>query len=340
MKFKNLLFCLIIIFLFITFCQKQQPDIFNVAIQHLSDRVVVISGTQFATNQLAIKSQNGLILVDTGISPEYAIVVRDSLEQIFDQDKFVYVINTHHHWDHVQGNQAFPEATIVGHENCEAAMRLQKPANVLNKTLAKSINEGKKGVEKYLPPPPPSHILIDQKNGYQLTPPKLTFNDRLTIKAGDITMELFYYGKGHTDNDILIYVPEESLLVVGDLFYKKSLPPFSNRKNLQVSRWIDVLNRVLEENNSIKYVVPGHYEIFGREELESFRNYIETLWRDIGNEISKDKSLSEIQKHFSLQNMFPKLVNKDMSGEKGGSLHQGNVEKFWRQYKTTNKKMK
>jgi glyoxylase-like metal-dependent hydrolase (beta-lactamase superfamily II) len=299
----------------------------NIEFNYLNHRTILISGTQFNTNQVAIKSSKGIILIDTGISPEYAIIVKDSLKKLFKEDDFAYIINTHYHWDHSQGNQIFSEAPIIAHVNCELAMN--KQASTTIPVIESSIMENNNQIMDSIPPPPPSHILTNGEGGFRLTTPTIAFSDYLNVKSGDITLHLIYYGQGHTTNDILIYIPEVELLAVGDLFYKKSLPQFSKHNKLEVERWISSLRFVLEEGKSIKYVISGHDEIFSKKELEQYSDYINTMWEGIKSEVAIDNSLEETKRKFNLVNKFPELIEKDMKSQSGSSVHYGNIETFW-----------
>ncbi len=325
---KTLSILIISFFLVISIvCRAQSTYPINIKFKYLNERTILISGTQFATNQVAIKSNQGIILIDTGISPEYAMIVKDSLKKLFNEDDFAYIINTHHHWDHVQGNQMFSETQIIAHVNCEFAMNKQATTTIPLIEYAKTENNNL--LKDSIPPPPPSHILVNGERDFRLTPPTIVFSDYLIVKSGDITLHLIYYGEGHTNNDILIYIPEVELLAVGDLFYKKSLPQFGNRNKLDVTRWISSLRFMLDNEKSIQYVIPGHNEIFSKKELEQYLNYINTLWEGIKFEVANKKSLNETKKKFSLENKFLDLVVKDMKSDNGSSLHNGNVEKLW-----------
>ncbi len=62
------------------------------------------------------------------------------------------------------------------------------------------------------------------EDNFELTYPNITFNDRMTLRFGDITVDMRYLGAAHTDGDIIIYVPEEKLPIVGDVFHYSYLP--------------------------------------------------------------------------------------------------------------------
>ena len=50
------------------------------------------------------------------------------------------------------------------------------------------------------------------------TPPNVTFTDQMTLFRGDREIRLAYTGRGHSDTDILVYLPKERVLMTGDFF--------------------------------------------------------------------------------------------------------------------------
>ena len=76
----------------------------------------------------AIKSEKGLIIIDTEHCPVIMSEIKKRMEKDFDCSTYWYVINTHGHWDHASGNQVFPESILVGHEKCPKFME-RSPAN-------------------------------------------------------------------------------------------------------------------------------------------------------------------------------------------------------------------
>ena len=68
------------------------------------------------------------------------------------------------------------------------------------------------------------HIISELSAGIDYTPPTIAFADRMTLDMGDVNLQMIYFGKGgHSGSDIIILVPEEKLVVTGDLFLADSL---------------------------------------------------------------------------------------------------------------------
>ena len=112
------------------------------------------------------------------------------------------LVNTHHHGDHTHGNFVFgPGVTIIGHEKC----RTEVIATGLGTTaMWPYVDWGE----------------------ITITPPNVTFNDRLTLYVDDLRVELIFVGPAHTTNDIIAWVPERKLLFSGDTVFNGGTPFF------------------------------------------------------------------------------------------------------------------
>jgi len=103
----------------------------------------------------------------------------------------------------------------------------------------------------------------DFKNVFVSTPPSITFNDRMILNLGDITVKLDYFGRAHSTSDIFIHIPEEGILMTGDLFLdQRWVPLFAGQPVLDVDRWIEVLQRALDGDDTPSKVIPAHMDIW------------------------------------------------------------------------------
>jgi cyclase len=141
------------------------------------------------------------------------------------------LINTHHHGDHTYGNSLIGAATIVGHEKCrEEVLSFGLPANL--------------GIWEPV-----------EWGDIELSPPTITFVDRVTLWSADQPVEVNYVGQAaHTSNDCLVWLPEQEVLFCGDLLFNGGTPFLlmgSVRGAIEVLR--DVVARV-----PARTIVPGH----------------------------------------------------------------------------------
>jgi len=325
----------------------QSADEIPIRTQKLSEKVFVLTEDSPMENIIvAVASSKGLIVVDSTGSPFTAAIIREMIEKEFGRSDFAYLINTHHHWDHVWGNQVFSEAVIIGHERCLEVMQQNEPnpQQMVSRT-EQNLERMKAELDNLEPGSDEAKELQKQmafqkrihkgfSEGFVLTPPTLTFNDRLFLDLGDITVKLIYFGRAHSESDILIHIPEEGLLLTGDLFLERGwLPLFSGQRELDVPRWIEALDSVLEDKSQVKYVIPGHRDVWTREKLEIWRDYIVNLWEGLVASEEAGLSFEEVKSKFPLDKKFVYLKEQGHTDAALQRFHERNISSFWRQLK-------
>lgn len=257
-----------------------------VGLQRLTGNILML--TYLDANMIAVAGKGGIVVVDTLASPLAGRLARRRIESAFPGRKIVCVINTHGHGDHTFGNQAFTGADIVGHRECEKWMRREFAD--------------------------PRQQRIRQKKSefrdFKLTPPNRTFEDRMELRVGDMTVHLIYYGAAHSDGDILIWFPRQQLLCVGDLFFRRGFLNITYHRGpwfqgpWDVPRWIAVLSEVLDEG-AVKYVVAGHGKPVPPRHVGWWRDYLRELWHGVRRAGEARLTLEEVYDRFSLERKFP-----------------------------------
>jgi glyoxylase-like metal-dependent hydrolase (beta-lactamase superfamily II) len=181
-----------------------------------------------------------------------------------------------------------------------------------------------------------SRNVLGLKEGFVLTPPDLTFKDRLTLDLGDLTVRLIYFGRAHSGSDILIEVPEEGLLFTGDLFLDQGwLPLFARMPRLDVPRFIEVLGQVLDGQSRVETVIPGHRDPWSRDKLERCRDYIENLWKEVNAAAEKGLGPEAVRERFPLGEEFAYLKELGHGDAVLERFHMDNITAFMRQLKTS-----
>jgi glyoxylase-like metal-dependent hydrolase (beta-lactamase superfamily II) len=92
---------------------------------------------------------------------------------------------------------------------------------------------------------------------------------------GDVTFRLIYFGKAHSESDILIHVPELKLLMVGDLFSPYGRPGIDDDERSDTDRWLYVMDWVGERQANIDLVIGGHGQLMTTKDLNSFKNFVQ-----------------------------------------------------------------
>src|SRR5262245_59553635 len=167
-----------------------------VEVEKLKDNFYVLKGG--GGNSSVFIQANGVLVVDTK-NPGWGQPLLDKIKEITPKP-VTTIINTHTHGDHVSGNVEFPATVdIVVHENTKANMEQMRPVT---------------GIAK---PGAPAGPNIFKENGGKGMP-KRTFKDKVTVGSGNERVELFYFGRGHTNGDTWVLFPSLRIVAAGDIF--------------------------------------------------------------------------------------------------------------------------
>jgi glyoxylase-like metal-dependent hydrolase (beta-lactamase superfamily II) len=307
----------------------------------LSSNILVLEGGLGRCHLTAVSTEEGIVVIDSLYTPSFASCARKIIEAEFGSSKFVYLINTHGHWDHSFGNQVFADAKIIGHENCAATMQAYHERLVSALDGIKMDIAGKRDQLNYLDPDQEEvadikkyldfyePVVKDLEGDFVLTTPEITFSDKLTFSLGGMTFKLYYYGPSHSDSDILILVPELKLLVTGDLFNHGALVYINPDPNLvDVDRWLAVLDEILSDGVEIEYIVPGHRDLLTRDDLALNRDYFRTLWDGLKAARAEGLSFEQAKERFAFEAKFAHQAGL-IHTYQGDDYHLHNIEVLW-----------
>ncbi len=241
---------------------------------------------------IAVSTQNGIVLVDAGISNSLTTEYRKVIEQNYGMNDFAYLINTHSHWDHTGGNQVFADAVIIAHENCTSEMtEYWKDKEKIKAGVRKIIidyenqlknidSEWQDSLEIKLQKIRFQHVLDDLTNDREVTLPTKVFEDTMNISMGDVNFNLKYFGKAHSNSDILIHIPEEKVLLVGDLFSEYGRPSIAAKNILDAEKCVEVKQWIEDRLKNIEVVIGGHGQIMKNKDLLLFIENIEKIKKE------------------------------------------------------------
>lgn len=165
-----------------------------------------------------------------------------------------YVLNTHHHGDHTGSNAKFlPTAEIISHVNAR-----------------KNIVEGK-----------------------QPGAPRVTFTQEMEVNLGGKEVVARYFGRGHTNGDVMVYFPALKVLHTGDLMAGSS-PLIDYGGGGSLLEWTATLDEALQMD--VDTVIPGHGPIARKADLLAYRNNIEKLKMRVTGLMRQGTSKEEIAK--------------------------------------------
>lgn len=151
------------------------------------------------------------------------------------------VVNTHLHFDHTFGNASFRRAgaALWGHPRCAALLRTRGEEQRAQ-ALAWAGSADAAAEVRATEIVPPDHLVSDQA----------------VLSVGGRAVELRYLGRGHTDNDLVVLVPDAGVLFAGDLLEESGPPMFEDAFPLE---WPATVERLLAL--APRVIVPGHGDL-------------------------------------------------------------------------------
>jgi cyclase len=220
------------------------------------------------SNNSFIVTNEGIVLIDAPHKPTDAVRWRNTIDTF---GKAVYLIHTDHHIDHTLGN-FFLEGTIISHDETRRKMKDHYASmSFIQDLLSVFDPEG-----------------LSLMTGYSLRLPTITFNDRMKLNVGGVTLELIHL-KGHTPNSLIVYLPDQKVLFTGDNVCEAGLPSFHESC---VASWFETIDYI--STLDFEIFVPGHGEIGTKETVLEFRRQARELVQNIENAIRSGIPKEEI----------------------------------------------
>jgi len=252
--------------------------------QKVNDQCILV---KFGADAItAIKTKRGIVVIDAGISSGLTARYRRIIEKEFAGNDFTYVINTHGHPDHYGGNSIFNEARIIGHVNClqeiseqwdnpgKRIKNLSKIVEDYNVQLKTSETNTREWNEIFTQKARYLNAYNDAKKTILVKQPDITFSDSLNVDMDDATLDMIYFGKCHSKSDILIYIPEMTILFVGDLFSEYGRPYINETLTADEDRWQKAVPWIEKRVTNTVKIINGHGQILSADELKSFNSNI------------------------------------------------------------------
>jgi cyclase len=238
----------------------QQPAPRIVEVEKLKDNLYVLRGAGGGGNTAVFITTSGVVVVDTK-NPGWGQPIIDKIKELTPKP-ITTIINTHTHGDHVSGNVEFPATVdVVVHENTRANMqKMITPSGIA-------------------PPPTPTNIFTVNKGRGMA---KRTFKDQMSIGQGNDRIDLYYFGRGHTNGDAWVVFTALRTMHAGDIFSGKNVPLLDGNNGGSGVLIGDTLMKAHDTVKNVDVIISGHstqmtmadlkeYSEFNREFLNAVR---------------------------------------------------------------------
>ncbi|WP_328786203.1 MULTISPECIES: MBL fold metallo-hydrolase [unclassified Streptomyces] len=250
------------------------------------------------SNAGVVPGRQFTLVVDTAATIKRTNLLRKEVDRLGNNSRQV-VVNTHQHGDHTFGNCVFaPQALFIAHE-----------------TARGDIVKSGLGLQQLWPDVHWGEV--------HLTPPQITFTDRMTLHLDPGTVELLHPGPAHTTGDTVVWVPEQKVLFTGDIVMN-GVTPFCLMGSVEGTL------RVIQQLRALDpaVVVPGHGAVCGPEVFDTCTRYLRWVQRLAEDgisaelsplEVARDTDLGEWSELIDAERLVPNLV-RAYAENRGGVL--------------------
>lgn len=239
-----------------------------------------------------IVTGDGVIVINGGAAYLLAKALHDEIRKITDQPVRL-VIDENGQGHAMLGNSYWSEQGVPILAHVDAAHEIE--------THGHRILEGMKRYNR------------DKAEGTFVAPPTETFEDKKVIEMGDFRIEVLHLGPAHGPGDIQVWLPEQSLVIAGDMaFHERMLPIF---EDTMTADWIETWETGFEPLGAT-YVIPGHGHPTNMDQVRRYtRDYLVYLRDQIGAHLDAGGDLAEAyyvdQSPYANLDTFEELATKN-----------------------------
>jgi glyoxylase-like metal-dependent hydrolase (beta-lactamase superfamily II) len=290
-------------------------------------------------NAVIFERSTDLLVVDTHSKPSAAAALVNQIRKEVSPKPVRYIVNTHFHWDHTQGNpeyvKQFPKLDIVA-SNTTKKLMVELAEKRLRASLAPApanIAKAEENAAKAKSPAERAHFTEeerqwrayqDEMRDYHVALPTITFDDSYVIhdKTGDILLN--FHGRAHTAHDVVVLSPSKKVMAAGDLVHGS----FPNTSDGFPKEWPLTLDAVAKVD--FTYLTPGHGPVQkGATTVRNMRNYIEELTERIAEGKRAGRTVAELQKSITVQSLkslaVPGYADSVLANRSKGYWHWGPI---------------
>src|SRR5262245_30965388 len=231
------------------------------------DLYAYISENDASANSTFLIGDKGILVVDSGLNSREGGKLLEEIRKISPLP-VLWIVNTHYHPDHRGGNNT------VGLD-----------AQVISTAYTREqvLRAGKQGSGKAVSKLPADYVL------------NVNLEKEVTLFVGNHEVRIYHPGPAHTRGDLVVYFPDEHAIATGDLFLTNSCPAMDDG---DLENWIVALDHML--TLPVDQVVPGHFELAGKNELKHFRDYLAALREQVAGMYRKGFKLAQVLRNLKL----------------------------------------
>jgi cyclase len=252
---------------------QQAPK--EIVVEKLKDNLFVLRGNTNAAggNTAVFVTANGVVVVDAK-NPGWGKPILDKIKELTTKP-VTTLINTHTHGDHVSGNVEFPATVdIIVQENTKTNMMKMIPNSTAPDQTV------------------PAQTIFQMNGGRGL--PKRTFKTTMKLFSGPDEVDLYYFGRGHTNGDAWVVFPALRTVHAGDIFSGKNLPLLDANNGGSAKLIADSLQKGRDTLKNVDTIITGHSTQMTMNDLTEYIAFNREFFSDVQSAKKAGKKVDEI----------------------------------------------
>lgn len=256
----------------------------QVEAEKITDHIVML--TNGGGNVGVFFGDDGVLVIDTMMA-SFTKQLENQLDKIAYNRPIRFVIITHWHYDHVEGNAMLAKkgAVIMAHEN---VYRRNSTEQYMEFFKAK------------IPPLPQAAL------------PTITFSQDMTFRMNGEEVYVFSQ-PAHTDGDCVVYFKKSNVMHLGDLYFAGMYAFYDTSSGGSVNKIIPTLRHLISMMNDSTKIIPGHGPLSNKADLQAYTNMLETM---------RDRVLAQIKAGKTLEQIIASQPSQDMDAIWGKGFMQ------------------
>lgn len=230
----------------------------------VSEQIYMLEGA--GGNIAVFTGEDGILMIDAQFA-ELSEKILSAIKEI-SPHRITYLVNTHHHGDHVGGNENYnvEGATIIAQHNVRR--RMAGP---------QSKRDGSPAEDK------PIAAL-----------PTITFSEGLNVHINGEAVEVTHIHNAHTDGDSFIYFPNANVLHMGDCLFNERFPYIDMKSGGTVKGYLRAIEKALSIVNAETKIIPGHGRLATVQDLKNFQEMFLTIKERVHTAMNKGASIEDM----------------------------------------------
>ncbi|NOY66256.1 MAG: MBL fold metallo-hydrolase [Gammaproteobacteria bacterium] len=267
MKCNRILIVLLYIFSSTVFAGEHHAESLKFKSTHLTDNIWMLQGK--GGNIAVVTGKQGILMIDAGylnMSP----ALKKALKPFGGEKKLSYIINTHWHGDHTQGNKVFGQyANIVAHDNVRSRLLTSQEVKLF------------KMVSRPYP---------------EIAIPSITYEKSMNLYFNGQKINIVHYANGHTDGDSIIFFEKSNVVHMGDHYFSGFFPFVDIDTGGNVLKMAANVKKVLALIDDKTIIIPGHGPLSTKVDLQDFYDMLIGTSNEVRVMKVKGKTLAAIKK--------------------------------------------